>query len=305
MVDAHAEVRLPSGVWKQIPFAHTKAPFHMGGASLGKVAVFAGGGTSFLSSTATPFIYQFDSTRFDPDRAVETAPAAWRTAALSVNITDTALAGVVHNGIGYVFMVGGRATANARRDDAVMLRYNVDGSEDELFEVPCDVPCPAPATCTTPHRCECAPGQTIVDRFGCASATPAPPGATPAPPTPAPPTPVPTPEISFTEIPLTEPTKTVIGTSHEFEVSLDVVFDGTSRAPGDDSPAGGPPTKASSLPIIVGVSVGVVVCLALLLLLLFLLQKRKRTLSEREGLVRRRRTVCLAVRLNCFSLVAL
>ena len=114
-VDSAAEIRLPNGAWMDIPFPLADAPYHLKAVSVGKYAVFAGGGSSFLSTVGTNIIYAFDSTKFDPKATGSRRLDAWRPIRIPVNLTDTAVAGAVVNKIANIYMVGGRASANAVR----------------------------------------------------------------------------------------------------------------------------------------------------------------------------------------------
>jgi hypothetical protein len=176
-----AEVREPSGLWREIAFAapdwmQEDAPFSMEGGSIGTQALFALGADSFLGSTGTPYVFLWN-----PDDIAKPSKG-WNTRTWNLNVTASALAAFEYNGTGFAFVAGGSYNFSQSLNAIQLLKFvNEPGLQPTCAQ------CPPPSTCIGDDRCICDPSHLREGRFGCKL----PPGATAAPtpaPTPFPPT---------------------------------------------------------------------------------------------------------------------
>jgi hypothetical protein len=176
-----AEVREPSGLWREIPFAapdwmQDDAPFHMESGSIGTQALFALGANDFLSATGTPYVFLFNPAE------IESPSKGWNTRTWNLNITNSALATFEYNNTGYAFVAGGAYNYSVSLNAVQLLKF-----EKEPGLEPTCSQCPPPSVCIGDERCLCDPTHLREGRFGCKLK----PGDTAAPtplPTPFPPT---------------------------------------------------------------------------------------------------------------------
>jgi hypothetical protein len=176
-----AEVREPSGLWREIPFAapdwvSEDAPFSMQSGSIGSQALFALGADDFLGSTGTPYVFLFNPADID------TPSKGWNTRTWNLNITESALATFEYNNSGYAFVAGGAYNFSVSLNAVQLLKF-----EKEPGLEPTCSQCPPPSVCIGDERCLCDATHLREGRFGCKLK----PGDTAAPtplPTPFPPT---------------------------------------------------------------------------------------------------------------------
>jgi hypothetical protein len=160
-----AEVREPSGLWREIAFAapdgmQKDAPFSMEGGSIGTQALFALGADSFLGSTGTPYVFLWN-----PDD-LATPSKGWNTRTWNLNVTSSALAAFEYNGTGFAFVAGGSYNSSQSLNAIQLLKFvNEPGLQPTCAQ------CPPPSTCIGDDRCMCAPSHVREGRFGCKQAS--------------------------------------------------------------------------------------------------------------------------------------
>jgi hypothetical protein len=153
-----ADVREPSGLWREIPFAapdwmSDDAPFNLQAGSIGTQALFALGTDSFLGSTGTPYVFLFNPAE------IETPSNGWTTRTWNLNISGSALATFVYNNTGYAFVAGGAYYFSVSLDAVHLLKF-------EGLEPTCSQ-CPPPSVCIGDERCLCDAMHLREGRFGC------------------------------------------------------------------------------------------------------------------------------------------